>query len=375
MLSPTVSVAASSYLPVNDEEVLETLPRSLVSGRDELTRLRQMLSNDPGNAKLSARLAERYLDLGRQGNDPRFFGYARAVIGKWWNDSDAPPAILRLRAKLKEKDHRYRQALADLLRLLQSRPDDIQALIELANIYRVQGRYPESKKTCDALATVAGPLPTQVCLIPLLAVTGRAHTAYAMATEIVSESSREQLRIRQWALTMTAVIAQALGQTVRAEHHYREALVSDPTDTYLLRGFADFLLDQERANEVVPLLRAHTGDNGVLLRAAIAARRIGQIELARRWQSQLETRFAEIRLRGALTHRRFESRYALELKGDPQRALTLALLNWERQKETRDSRNVLAAAIALADPAASRAVRDFLAHHGTQDITLQQLIP
>ena len=185
-LSPPLSVAAGSYVPQDDDEVLETLPGSLVSGRNESTRLRQMLSNDPGNAKLAARLAGHYLDIGRQGNDPRFFGYAQAVIAPWWTDTGAPPAILRLRAKLKEKDHRYQQALDDLLRLLQSRPDDVQALVELANIYRVQGRYDESRKTCDALATVAGPLPARVCLIPLLAVTGQAETAYQMAGKIVS---------------------------------------------------------------------------------------------------------------------------------------------------------------------------------------------
>jgi len=49
--------------------------------------------------------------------------------------------------------------------------------------------------------------------------------------------------------------------------------------------------------------------------------------LAAKWQTQLESRFEEIRLRGSQPHGRFDARYTLELKNDPQSALTIALAN------------------------------------------------
>ena len=367
--------AASGYVPADDTEILEVLVRPLASSRDEVSRLRDLLSADPHNVQAAASLAQRYLDIGVAGNDPRFYGYAQAVIEPWWSTSLAPPEVLRLRAKLKEKNHRYPEAIADLRVLIENHSADTQAMIELANLYRVIGRYAESRHTCDALAKTSGPLPVQVCLIPLLTVTGDAETAYRSATELETTTRRNGHPIAHWALTMRAVIARALGDSVLAEKHFREALDSDRTDTFLFREFADLLLDQQRNEETVALLRAHTKDNGILLRAAIAARRAGQTDLAQRWQSQLEARFVEIRLRGDQPHGRYESRYALELEDEPRVALSLALNNWQRQKETRDSRNLLEAAVAANDQAAALAVRNFLTQHGTQDAALKRLIP
>ena len=159
----------------------------------------------------------------------------------------------------------------------------------------------------------------------------------------------------------------------RAEQHFRDGMSNNPSDFYLMRTYADFLLDRGREEQVLQLLRENTKDNGILLRAAIAARRSGKAEQADQWLTQLESRFEEIRLRGSKPHGRFEARYALELKDDPQRALTIALANWQQQKETRDTRNVLEAAIAAKNHVAAQPVLEFLAANGTEDVVLQRL--
>lgn len=367
------AIANDSIIPTSDDAVLETLPRSLLAGRDALERMRHRLSEEPGNVELAGRLARRYLAIGSQGNDPRYFGFARAVLARWWSRSDVPPEIALLRAKLHEKDHDYNMATADLERLLQQVPDHRQAIVELANIYRVQGRYEAAEKACDRLGSLVDAFAERVCRIPLLGVTGRARTAIEQLDEMMA-AGKNSASTRQWLLTMQAMIAHTIGNAVRAERFFQAALANSSDDAYLLRAYADFLLDRGREREVVPLLRAHTADNGVLLRAAIAARRIGDSALVGQWRSELAIRFEEIRRRGSLPHGRFESRFVLELLDDPQRALSLALANWDRQKETRDSRNVLEAAIAADAPEAAREVRAFLQRHSTEDVSLKALM-
>jgi hypothetical protein len=132
-------------------------------------------------------------------------------------------------------------------------------------------------------------------------------------------------------------------------------------------------LDRGRADEVLPLLPDPIIDNGVLLGAAIAARRCGDDALADEWLEQLKIRFEEIRLRGGDTHGKYEARFELELNHNPQKALTIALANWQQQKDIRDTRNVLEAAIAAGDTAAAKPVLAFLAEHGTEDVVLQRL--
>ena len=223
----------------------------------------------------------------------------------------------------------------------------------------MQGKYAEAKQACDTLSEFAGSTRTLMCRVPILAVTGHAEEAYASITELLPTAKQRWPSAVQWVLTMQASLATALGHDQLAEQHFQEGLANHPGDKYLLRTYADFLLDRDREEETLSLLHEHTADNGILLRAAIAARRAGHEKQAKEWQKHLENRFEEIRLRGNQPHGRFESRYALELKDDPQLALQIALTNWQKQKEIRDTRNALEAAVAAQDPAKAEPILAF----------------
>jgi Tfp pilus assembly protein PilF len=365
--------AAEPYLPADDNEVLEALPRELLTGRDELATLRRQLASDPNNHELAANVASRYLQLSKQEGDPRFNGYAQAAIRPWWEAARPPAEILRIRAKLNERDHRYDDSLADLSLLLDEQPQDIQARIELANILIVQGKYAEARQACDQLAEFAGPVETLICHAPLLAVTGQAEEAYASLTEILPTVRARWPSAVLWMLTMQAEVSQALAREDQAEGHYREGLAISPNDFYLLRSYGDFLLDRGREKEALSLLRPYTGDTGILLLAAIAAHRSGQQRLAAEWRRQLKSRFEETRLRGDQPHGKYEARFELELMNNPERALAVATTNWQQQKAPRDTRNLLEAAIAANDPVAAQPALEFLREHRTQGVALHSL--
>ncbi len=367
-----LATAADPYVPSDNNEVLETLPVSLLSSQDELAPLRRQLRAEPSNAALATEVASRYLKMGGQEGDPRFYGYARAALAPWWDADEAPAEILQLRAKLKERDHLYDHALADLDLLIKQQPQHVQAWVERINILRVQGKYKDALQAIEHMSDFAGESRTLLCRVPIQAVTGQAKEAYDTVTQLLPVARRDYPDAVQWVLTMQSQIAWALGLDAQAERHFQEGLDNSPGDQYLLRGYADFLLDRKRDEEAFALLLDHTNDNGILLRTAIAARRLGKQKLVQRLQSQLESRFEEIRLRGSEPHGRFEARYLLELQDQPQRALELALANWQKQKEQRDTRNVLEAAVAARDPAAAISVVRFLRDHGTEDEVLER---
>lgn len=369
-----VAFAAEPYRPTSSDEVLQVLPKSFLQDRSELAQLRARLRDDPTNVKLAVGIANQYIGRGNAAGDPRFYGYAQAALKPWWENPTPPAEVLQIRAKLREKEHRYEEALSDLTMLLEQSPQNAQALIEVANINRVLGRYDSARHACDQLAAFAGPVPNVICRVPIQWMTGEAMSAYESLLAEMPTAKKQFPSTLRWFVTMQAQLAQSLGNLDDAERHYQQGIASDPSDSYLIRSYADFLLDRQRDNEALELTRGHTQDNGILLRAAIAAQRLGRTQQAVAWSQQLERRFEEIRLRGGEPHGRFEARFQLELKQDAQRALEVALANWQQQKELRDARNVLEAALGTKQPAAAEPVIRFLREHGTEDVEVRALI-
>lgn len=369
-----VASAGEPSVPHKDNEVLETLPTEVFARREDMTQLREQLAADPANPELAASVASRYMKLGSRTGDARYYGYARSALSHWWHADEPPAEILKLRAKLKEKNHEYDLALADLHRLLVRVPDDVQAWIETANILRVQGNYDRARKACDNLSAFAGPFATAIARIPIQAATGQAEEAYRELAKLLPEARAQYPSTVQWFVTMQAETAQALGRDDLADAHWREALQLSPDDKYALRAYAEFMLDHDRASESLALAAGRLNDDGLLLSAALAAKRLGREEDAARLRAHLAARFQEIRQRGDLPLGRFEARFTLLVENDPRRALDLAMANWRLQKEVHDTRTVLEAAIAAHDASAASMVLRFITENGVKHAGLDPLL-
>ena len=110
-----------------------------------------------------------------------------------------------------------------------------------------------------------------MCSAPLDALTGQPEKAYQALARILPQARQDYPSTVRWILTVQAEIACSLGRTEDAEALFKEGLQNNPTNQYLLRGYGDFLIDQNRSKEALALLKEHISDTGILLRAAIAA--------------------------------------------------------------------------------------------------------
>ncbi|BAM03925.1 tetratricopeptide repeat protein [Phycisphaera mikurensis] len=373
LLGAATAGAGEPRRPASDDEVLERIPRVLFAAGDRLAGLRARLAEDPRDTDAAVRLAADSLEIARREDDPRFFGHARAALSPWWGLEDPPLAVLRLRAKLRERDHDYRGALADQRSVLDRAADDPQALLEVANLHYVLGDYPAARAAVARLEAAGEDAAATAARLPLDVVTGHAERALADADALLADPGTPPA-LRGFADVVAADAARALGRFDAAEARFRAGLARDPGDAYLLRAYADFLLDRGRPAAVLPLAAARLSDTGLLLAHALAATRAGEGGAAAASTRRLADRFAEIRLRGSDPHGRYESRFELELQGDARRALEVALQNWDLQKQPRDSRNVLEAALAAGRPAAAGGVVAFLRDAGTEDADLAPLL-
>ncbi len=164
-----------------------------------------------------------------------------------------------------------------------------------------------------------------------------------------------------------------MGQGAQAEQHFQQALALGLDDTFLMAAYADLLLDLQRPREVVALLKDRVASDGLLLRLALAERASGMPEAAAR-VATLSARYAAARLRGDTAHEQEEARFILETGQPAGPALTLALDNWRLQREPRDARVVLQAALAVRAPAAATPVLEWFEGNRVEDVVLADLV-
>ena len=174
-------------------------------------------------------------------------------------------------------------------------------------------------------------------------------------------------------LSLLAKTAERLGDPPRAEGHFRAALTLNDRDPYLLGAYADFLLDQGRPAEVKKLLEEQTRIDGLLLRLALAERQLGSSGLPARIEA-LRVRFAASRMRGEALHQGDEARFTLYLLAQPKEALRLAQANFAVQREPRDFRILLEAALAAGEREAADPALALLRETGLEDPHLLGLV-
>lgn len=376
---------AAPFTPTDDAQVVETLPRSLLPGRRAgREALRNELRRSPTALPLALQAAREAIERARHDGDPRELGQAQAALAPWWSQAEPPPAVRLLRATVRQSQHEFGAALADLHALLRDDaavplPVRAQAGLTRAAILRVQGRYAEAAAACGDLAAAryaalgaAAQVAAQVCAADLDGLTGPPQAAEARLAELAARVRRgagdpAAAALQGWIAIVRAELADRSGDP-QAQLHYRTALQAG-ADAYTLAAYADWLIHQERPAEVEPLLAGRSDADALLLRQAMAWRRLGDGRAAAA-AAQLQARFDAARLRGDPTHRREEAMFALYVRGDAAAALALARANWQQQREPADARVLWDAAHTLADAEAAGLVRQFQRDTGLVDVRL-----
>lgn len=360
---------AAPRKPTDDAEVIERLPmRPGDANAGGLAALRAGVAANPKDAQVAAQLAERYFDLAMARGDPRYVGYAEAVVARF---AEPLPAPLRyVRGMARQYRHDFAGALDDFAATLAQDPDFAVAHAWRGAIFLVQADYAAAQKECEALQRMDRAVLHGACTGLVQAYGGKLESANQTLLAALAKAGDPGNRL--WLLTHLGEIAQWRGKSDLAEKHYREALALGRDDVYLLAAWGDFLLDAGRPQDVLKQLAGWESSDNLLLRLAEAEAALKGANAARLAQ-MLDDRFAAAKQRGDTTHLAEEARYQLRLRGNAKEALRLAAENYRVQREPRDARILLEAAVAAGDPAAAQVVRDWLAGSGFEDARLQRL--
>ena len=364
---------AAPFVPQADDQVLENLPlRPNDPVAREMRKLREQLRADPRNVTIATALASRYYGLVGEEGDPRYLGYAQAALAPWWDMPEPPVEVQVLRAGLAQFRHDFNGALSDLSSVLRRDPDHAQARALRATIHIVQARYQEANADCVRLRGITSELIAVACGAMVDGLTGKLASAHDRLADTLAAHPEATAAEKLWVLIRLAEMAQRQDRPLAAESYFRQALSLGITDTFLLAAYADFLLDHKRYGEVVAMLKDRTPSDGLLLRLVLAETRLN-LPVAEAHAGILAARYEAAQLRGDTVHQQEEARFRLQVYHDEKSALFLAQENWKVQKEPRDARILLDAALAAKSPAAAAPVVQWLRASGIEDARLRDL--
>jgi tetratricopeptide (TPR) repeat protein len=361
------------YLPAADGEVLQRVPAPADPKVAAMRTLRRQLDADPRNLTVALRLADAYVDFGRQVGDAHYAGYAEAVIAPWLAQQPPPVETLVVQATILQYRHQFDAARALLKEAVRRDAKNGQAWLILATLDSVQGDYTSASHGCAQVAGTAGYTYAAACAAALRANLGQAQQSVAMLDLIVQQSAGQPPALEAWIEGLGAESAERLGDWTSAEQHYRKALALTPDDNFLQVAYADFLLDRGRPAEVLKLLGTDSASDTAFLRIALAQAALGSPDLAR-YVWVMSARFAGLQQRGSDFFGREQARFALQLQHDPEGALQIAAQNWNVQREPPDTRVLLEAALAAKRPAAAASAIAFVERSKLQDPIIRPLV-
>jgi Tfp pilus assembly protein PilF len=333
-----------------------------------LIGLRAALAKSPTDPGAAVRLAEAYFAVATARGDPRYVGYSEAVVNRF--PQPLPLDLLTLRAVLRQYRHDFAGALADLSDVLKRDPAYAMAHAWRGAIFLAQADYAAAQQECTALYELGRNNLGAACKGLAQAYSGQLEAGYRTLQAALERLDDADSRL--WMLTRLGEVAAWRGQNAQAQAHYTAALALGRDDVYLLAAWTDFLLDARRYSEVVQLLSTWESSDSLLLRLAEAEAAL-KLPAAAKHKQTLADRYAAARARGDTTHRAEEARFELTLRNDPPTAVALARANYAVQREPRDARVLLEAAIAANDPTGVQMVRDWLRSSGFEDARMRQL--
>jgi tetratricopeptide (TPR) repeat protein len=352
---------AGPYLPISDSTVLAELPAG--------TRYADVSARRTAGSRIDVAipLAQFYIQQSRLSGDLRYLGYAQAVLAPWVRHTPPVPDVLVLQATLEQSRHEFSTSLATLDGALAARANDPQALLIKATVLRVLGRYPEAGAACEQFSRIVEPRLGALCIQSLRGLSGHLESAYATLQQISPQGWLNSEK--SWWYSELGEMAVRLGRDDEAQRWFQQDLNLVPTDFYVRAAYADLLLRQGRLGEVLTLLQGRESFEPLLLRIAIAQRRLHDARLAQS-SARLKAAFAAEEQRGEAVHRREQARFLLEVEDQPTLSLAAALKNWAVQREPDDVLVLVSAANSAGSPTAAQPALEFVRAAGLGDARL-----
>ncbi len=342
-------VHAASFVPTDDQQILETLPNDSPPPR-YLSAADFVSETNTTNLEETGQLLERaYLQ-----GDPRALGQARAQLDQ---TTDQSTEILMLKARALQSDHKFTEAKALLTQILSQDPAHPDALLTLSSLLVAQGQFSDAMSYCEKLKDPALRVYELACEAQIQSMTGELTSVKQTLSGLAAIAPGLDPSTARWIYLIQADAALRSQDATLANQVFN---VMDDQTVPALMARADWLLSTGQYEQVRDLLQDHTDKDALLLRLIEAQMKLGDPK-AKQNLALMKERIEVWQIRQENAHMREQASYAL-LANQVDSALQLAQKNWQQQRETADVVLYATAALKANSQKDIEIVRQFIAY-------------
>ncbi|WP_335950952.1 tetratricopeptide repeat protein [Acinetobacter beijerinckii] len=245
------------------------------------------------------------------------------------NPSDVENKLLATR--LAQANHDFSTAEKTLKEILKSQPNQYDAILQLANIYRLQGQFDQSLSLCNQLSDSEVKWYQAGCILQVEAMTKSYSDLKPKADELLKETSRLSKNDKQWFGNILLEVATRFNDQQLATQAI-PLLATDNLPNTLAK--ANWYIAQQQYQTAITILEPYRYHDGALYRIILAKQKLADSS-SNQDLSELSLRVQTLLKQQDHIHLREQAQY-LWISKQYQEGLKIAAKNWDMQRENED---------------------------------------
>ncbi|MEG0197430.1 MAG: tetratricopeptide repeat protein [Acinetobacter sp.] len=287
-----------------------------------------MLKNNH-NDELRNQIVNVLLEKAYSKGDGEFLEQAEDLMKSSFNSSDTENKLLETR--LAQANHNFSKAETILNDVLKKDPKNYDAILQLANIYRLQGQFNQSLKLCDQLDQQSVKLYQVGCVLQVDAMTKNISEIKPRTNELLQMAPRLNKNDQQWLGNIMLEIATRFNDPTLASQSI-PLLNVDNLPNALAKS--NWYISQQEYSNAIKILTPYRYHDGALYRIILSKQKLND-PLAEKDLNELTQRVQNLLDHKDHIHLREQAQF-LWVSKKYDEGLHIAAKNWNMQRENDD---------------------------------------
>jgi hypothetical protein len=322
----TLSIIASLYLSTAFAHPKHHHEES--SSSSEHPDYSVMLKNNH-NDELRNQIVNVLLEKAYSKGDGEFLEQAEDLMKSSFNSSDTENKLLETR--LAQANHNFSRAETILNDVLKKDPKNYDAILQLANIYRLQGQFNQSLKLCDQLDQQSVKLYQAGCVLQVDAMTKNISEIKSRTNELLQMATRLNKNDQQWLGNIMLEIATRFNDPTLASQSIPLLNVDNLPNTL---AKSNWYISQQEYSNAIKILTPYRYHDGALYRIILSKQKLND-PLAEKDLNELTQRVQNLLDHKDHIHLREQAQF-LWVSKKYDEGLRIAAKNWNMQRENDD---------------------------------------